>query len=463
MPKAVPTITHRIPFLCIDCRWKVFSKWLWDDYAGPNETYSGYINYWDEIPWQRVVHDDEIERDHNYAAQAQYIPTYSGDIIGFVDDLGKLLHKDGILYDEINAQYSHEFPAGLVQIKKILYRDFDTHAPVCPVVYSRPVTHTFKGSGHIGDNSMISRYISAPECCDGTSTGSGMFPHEFLADALHFVREISGDEIMELLRPFAEANGNEGGAESSLPSALADGRLVVYTIGTGSVPRIKINGGDWHVVSSGYFPPYGDPYNFDYHAHRAVIEDHGLIFGESEPVRGDGGTEPIPIPMNEIIVELIAPRPEDLGAQVVFAFEYEEIVKPKPRRKKMAGPRKGRALGDFTRRWDIMLTALKDILAQMPQFQTYHDQLEQMLEDLESKDTEQEMLKGQLKTLTAEIEKIMADGEKMYSTIKKMLELEYGTGAPEIAKFVPQASYEVDKTKEGFGDDEEKPPEEPIP
>ena len=128
----------------------------------------------------------------------------------------------------------------------------------------------------------------------------------------------------------------------------------------------------------------------------------------------------------------------------------------------MAGPRRGQALGDVTRRWDIMITALDDILAQLPQFQPYHDQLETMLPQLETKDTEQEMLKGQLKTLTDEIEKMMADGEKIYSTIKKMLELEYGKGAPEIAKFVPQASYEVDKTKEGFGDKEPEKPEEPV-
>ena len=129
----------------------------------------------------------------------------------------------------------------------------------------------------------------------------------------------------------------------------------------------------------------------------------------------------------------------------------------------MAGPRKGRALGDLTRRWDIMVTALKAILQQMPQFQVYYDQLNKMLEALIKKDTEQEMLKGELKTLTAEIEKLMGEGEKLYSTLKKMLENEYGKGAPEIAKFVPPASYEVDKTKEGWGEEEEpEEPEEPV-
>ena len=335
--KAIPTITHRKPFLCIDCRWKAFGKWLWDEWAGPNETYSGYITYWDDVPWQTVMHDDGVERDHNFAAQAQYIPTYAGDIIGFVDDLGKLLHKDGILEDEIIAQYSHEMPVGLVSLKRILYRDFDDSLPrQCPVVYSRPATYRYRGAGHICDNAHQSNFCTAAMSCDGTAglkDELGVnYIREFFADAIHFVRKIR---------------------VSDMPDVPHDARLVVYIIATGSVGRICINGGDWHIVSSGYFPSYGDPYNFNYHGYKAVIEDHGLIFGTGDdvaathasPLPDEGAeTEPSPIPMNEIIVELIAPRPEDLGAQVIFSFEWTEIITEttpqiKPtRRKKMSKP-----------------------------------------------------------------------------------------------------------------------------
>ena len=189
------TIIRRVPFLCLDARWSVRWKWLWDDFAGPNETYTGYIDYWDSAPWQQVLHDDGVERDFNFASQAQYRPKYAGEILGTVEDLAKLLDTDGILYDEIVAKYSHESPAGAVSLKRILYRDFDTLAPVCSAVYSRPVTHTFKGVGHIGDNSKQYFYIDAEDCCDGTSTGSGAFPAEFRADAIHFLRTLNSDEI----------------------------------------------------------------------------------------------------------------------------------------------------------------------------------------------------------------------------------------------------------------------------
>ncbi len=130
--------------------------------------------------------------------------------------------------------------------------------------------------------------------------------------------------------------------------------------------------------------------------------------------------------------------------------------------KKKKKPQKGRALGDYTRRWDIMLAALEDVLQDLPQLQPYYNQLKSLLVKLLADDTEQEMMKGALKVLTAGIEETEKTGEKVYATIKKILENEYGKNAPEIAKFIPQASYEVDKTKEGFAVDNEveKPPQE---
>jgi len=91
---------HRLLFGCFDARWKAFGIFLRDTHAGPNETYSGYIDYWDEVLWQKVMFDDSVECDFNFAVQAQYVPKYTGEILGTVENLVKLLNDDGILYDE---------------------------------------------------------------------------------------------------------------------------------------------------------------------------------------------------------------------------------------------------------------------------------------------------------------------------------------------------------------------------
>ncbi len=62
------------------------------------------------------------------------------------------------------------------------------------------------------------------------------------------------------------------------------------------------------MVSPDYYPPYGNPYGFVYNPIKVAVIDHGLRFGEGE--------------LNEIIVEHVAPRPIDLGAQVIFSLEY---------------------------------------------------------------------------------------------------------------------------------------------
>ncbi len=124
MPKAVPHITRRHVLFALDSRFTVKWKFLFD--AMPHD-YTGYIDIWDTIPWQEVAFDDGITRDHNYASQAQFRPSYggTGDYIGIfaqcvasglpedychncqglVGDLIALLEADGIADDLIDAQY----------------------------------------------------------------------------------------------------------------------------------------------------------------------------------------------------------------------------------------------------------------------------------------------------------------------------------------------------------------------
>jgi len=290
------------PFLCIDSRWLAKNKWLWDTHAGPNETYSGYIDYWDEVPWQEVPFDDGKTRDYNYAAPAQYIPTYAGDILGTVGDLLALLEHDHIDTRIIPAQYAHGESVRDMQLRDLLFRNYDPSCYRCPIVYSRPVTYHFGGTGHIGDNARQAFFIHESESCDGTE---GMreilgvnYHREFFADAVHYFRTIRAEDIVGAVR------------ETPLHS-----NLVLYIIGAGSVPRVSING-VWKVVSPGVFPGYGNPYNFVYNAYRISIPDHGLRFGAGE--------------LNEIIVEHIAPRPIDLGAQVIFSLKWRGSPMPEP-------------------------------------------------------------------------------------------------------------------------------------
>jgi len=290
-------ILKRFPFLSLDARWVAKSKWLWDGWAGPHETYSGYIDYWDEVPWQEVPFDDGKTRDHNYAARAQYLPSYASAILGAVGDIIALLERDGIDTRIIEAQYAHGESVRAPQLRNLFFRNFDPSHSECPIVYSRPVTYTFGAKGHIGDNSHQAFFVRADESCDGTE---GMreilgvnFRREFFADAVHYSRTLPAAALPKI------------------PAATPYQRLVCYIIGCGSVPRISING-TWHVVSPDYFPSYGDAYGFVYRGHKAVIIDHGLHFGEGE--------------LNEIIVEHIAPRPLDLGAQVIFSLEWFEEV-----------------------------------------------------------------------------------------------------------------------------------------
>ena len=416
---AIPTITKRKVWLSLDARWTAKWKWLWDDFAGPNETYTGYIDAWDSIPWQRVLFDDGIERDFNFAAQAQYIPKYAGEILGTVEDLANILEGDGILYDEILAQYSPESPAGLVNLKRILYKDFDTTAPVCSAVYSRPVTHTFGGIGHIGDNSKIEFYIRPEDCCDGTSTGSGVLPAEFLADAIHFARIVKPDEI---------------------PEVPERARLVVYAIAAGSCPRLKIND-TWFPISPIYMPPYGDPYGFIWKGYKHIvgnIADLGLTFEES----------------NTIIVEHIAPRPDTIGCQVFFAFEWDEPL-PEEDEMEEKKPGRGRAHGDYIARWQLILDNLEPLLQEFPYLQDEFDALTVTLEDAIETNARQEKAKADLAVDTEHIQGLYKDGDTVHGKIMRHLKGEWGPSSPKLKAFLSATEGEIDKTKEGYGEEEE--------
>ena len=299
---------QRTPFLCIDAQWLCRWKWLWSPFAAENEGYTGYVDAWDSIPFKQVKFDDGMLRDNNYAAAAQYRPSYGGsgdyyhiydlcvgaglppaychNCLGLVQDLGLMLERDGVAGQEILAQYSPDLLAHNVPVRNLFYRNFDPANIACTIVFSRPMTYKHKGGGHIADNAEQFFFARAAESCDGTiglrATLVPQFRREFCADAIWFSRSIS-----------------------DLPTFPSDARLVVYIIAAGSVPRIRING-IWHIVSPVYFPSYGDPYGYIFRGYKATIAPHGLLSA--------GLT-------NEIVVEHIAPLGDSIGAQVIFVME----------------------------------------------------------------------------------------------------------------------------------------------
>jgi len=449
-------IIHRKPFLSLDSTWLCRWKDLWTPYAGPNETYTGYISYWDEVPWQRVMFDDGHERDHNFAAQAQYMPSYGGsgdylgiydrcvavglpeeychNCVGLVNELIDILEADGIAESEITAAYRSI--DGLLNVKSaplhdLLFRNFDRANNSCPIVFSRPMTYHLEGAGHICDNAQQESYCRAEKSCDGTT---GMFGSErddnFRADAIWFQKSFLSSLIL-------------GAAEGH-----HDAKLVVYIIAAGSVPRIKIND-TWYFTDPERTISYGDPYGFCFRGCRAVIESPNLLWGEEAS--------------NSIIVEHIAPRPECVGAQVIFCFEWteiltEEVIMPE---KKKKPPRKGHAIGDYFARWNQMIAAMQDEVVQSPHMQPTLDELTQGKLDVEALDAEQEILKGQLSDKTRELEAKIKEINGKYVALRSLLEAKYGMRAPELKKFISASQAEVDKTKEGWEEKKEEQKSKP--
>jgi len=301
-----------IPFLCIDSSWAVRYKWLWDDYAGPGETYTGYINYIDDIPWNGVLTEEGGLRTVSPSAQAQYVPTYAGDVIGEPSRLIRILEMDGLADKQIVAllrKTDHTVFSGYVSLRRIFNKDYGEFPTGCPIAMSRPVSYDIGDPGNLCDNAYQSDFCTAVMACDGIEglrvEGINR-DRQFYADYLLFSRDFRVSEIGSRLprgRTFDDVRAGNP-------------RLIVYMIGTGSIGRIKVNG-VWHIVSPGYFPAYGDPYNFLYNGHRAFIMDPGINF--------------VPDEMLELDVELVAPRTQDLGAQVVFAIAYDVAVsRPTP-------------------------------------------------------------------------------------------------------------------------------------
>ncbi len=444
---------HRLPFGNIDSKWKVRWKDLWTTHAGPNETYSGYIDYWDEVPWQQVDNPGGVSFDYNHAARAQYLPKYgsAGDYygvfercvevglpeeychhcLGLVQDLIALLEADGIDTHEIEAQYAHGEEPRMVRLRDLFFRNYDPANIGCPIVFSRPMTYNLGGKGHIGDNSMGSFFIHESESCDGTEgfreeLAPPPYRTEFHADALWFIRRFKG---------------------SSLPELPADARLVMYVIAAGSVPRLKVNE-NWYFTDPAHSAPYGDPYGF---CHRAKKYSIGRVSELGLDYEGE----------NSVIVEHIAPRPETIGCQVVFSFEWgtEIVIKPVTRRKKVAGPSKGGAFGDIVGRWKIMIANLAAEIQGFVDAQPFYKSLEQIIDDAEKLNAEQEELKGLLKAKTDELYNKLDEGNKNYASLVRYLKMKFGPDAPILTKYIPAAEGEVDKTKGDFKPKPEEPEE----
>ncbi|RKZ34059.1 hypothetical protein DRQ33_03015, partial [bacterium] len=287
------------PFCAIDGTWIVRYKWLWDDWAGPNETYTGYVSYWDEVVWGQINYVNVGPLQMAMAAPAQYIPTYAGDTIGYVDSIIAILQNDGIDTDSLYLYYPTT-ESGHWQwttLRQMFYQNFDSTNSDCPIVFSRPVDSLFPGVGNICDNARQAFFCRESDACDASvgmrETGLS-YDRQYFADAIHFYGYFDFRILNELgVIPYTVEQ-----IQSAEP------QLIVYTIGTGSVPRIWINEQEY-IISPDYFPSYGDPYGFVYNGYKAIIEEPEFLYDD----------------YNSVKVELIAPRPEDLGAQVVLALK----------------------------------------------------------------------------------------------------------------------------------------------
>jgi len=292
--------TIMIPFAAIDGSWIVRSKWLWDNWAGPNETYSGYVSYWDDAPWGQVDYRDVGPLQLSMSAPAQYIPTYAGDTIGYIDSILAILDNDNLSGDSLYLCYPSGTGCvwGWINIRELFYREFDSTNTSCPIVFSRPVDTLFHGIGDLCDNSHQAFFCQSTESCEESEGMRGTcvnYDRQYFADALHFFGSFDVRTLCEIgLIPYSLEQIQE-----------SNPRLIIYTIGTGSIPRMWLND-SLYIIASGTFPAYGNPYNFDYNGHRAVIDSPFIKFDDA----------------NHIVLELIAPRPIDLGAQVVLALEF---------------------------------------------------------------------------------------------------------------------------------------------
>ena len=123
---------------------------------------------------------------------------------------------------------------------------------------------------------------------------------------------------------------------------------------------------------------------------------------------------------------------------------------------------RGRAHGDYITRWQTMLDNLKPLLQDYPYLQDEFDELEQMLADCIETNSLQEKLKADLSVATEKIEKLYKDGDGVFGKILRHLKAELGHDSPKLKAFRSISEGQIDMTKEGFGDDEEKPPEEPV-
>ncbi|RKZ27674.1 hypothetical protein DRQ26_02680 [bacterium] len=289
-----------IPIAAIDGSWIVRWKWLWDFLMEFNEDYTGYVPYWDEIPWGEADFRDEGILQFALAAPAQYYPTYAGDTLGSVDSIIALLEDAGIADDSLYLCYPADDGAvwGWYKIREIFYKGFSTDSEHCAIVFSRPMDTLFTHCGNICDNSHKAFFCEEDIICDSTSglRATGEYYYRGLwADALHFY---SGFDIRTLcdigVIPYSVEQ-----VRNAAP------KLVVYVIGAGSVPRMWLNGEEI-ILSPEYFPSYGDPYGYVYNGYDTTIT--------SPPLEWDD--------LNEVEIEHIAPLSDEIGAQVILALKF---------------------------------------------------------------------------------------------------------------------------------------------
>ena len=126
-------------------------------------------------------------------------------------------------------------------------------------------------------------------------------------------------------------------------------------------------------------------------------------------------------------------------------------------------PAKGKAFGDIVARWDLIIKEVEKVdLPNNPHLQAPLDKLKADLALAFDLNNQQESVKGQLASLTQQIEALLfKSGNADFAALYDLIRAIYGRRSPELKRYVPVAEGEVDKTKKGWGDGKPPTPVEP--
>src|SRR5262249_61914200 len=95
----------------------------------------------------------------------------------------------------------------------------------------------------------------------------------------------------------------------------------------------------------------------------------------------------------------------------------------------------GKSSADRTARWEVLLTNLKPSLPDMPHVAEDVKTLEGHLEQARAMESQQEDLRSQARRITAELQKLLSEGDKVRSRLGANLKGKFGFTDKTLGKF----------------------------